>query len=324
MRLRLAHVKTLAHALCIGAAAAVLVGCGALRQVQDGMQPPIGVPAMNDSANVLEIRHEKRELLYVDDGGNQTVEILKNGTWKEVRAITEGIGDIDRNWVDRNGNFYFAQFSPVEIVEYARRASSPTFTYYSEMQLPVDVTTDRAGNVYEADELTSSINEYAQQSNSVSASCGNGAKLFLSVAVDRRGDVFVGYVDNEPYGRGHIYEYSGGLTGCHATELGVALTFPGGMALDKNDDIIICDQGNNSVDIVAPPYNKVSGTLGSGYSAPSSVRLNRKNDRAYVVNGNPQDVLVVQYPNGTLIKELGADYGISEALGAVDSDNFNP
>ena len=296
---------------------AVLCACAA-----GGMQER-DAPLPTVSADTDAQAHKGSGVLYVDDGGNQTIEIFKNGTWKKVSSITNGVGaDMDRNWVDANGNVYVAQFSPVNIVEYAPGGTSPSFTYDSQMQLPMDVTTDRAGNVYEADELISSVNEYAQHSNSVSATCGGGG-LTLSVAVDGSGDVFVAYAENN--GAGHIIEYSGGLSGCHATELGVTLGFPGGMALDKNGDIVICDQGNNSVDIVPPPYNSISGKLGSGYSAPFSVRINRKNDQAYVVNESPpRGVFVLKYPSGSLIKKLSSKNGVSGSLGAVDSDNFNP
>lgn len=261
-------------------------------------------------------------ILYVDDGGNHAVDMFSNGGWKKLGSITNGIGDIDRNWVDAQGNLYFAQFSPVQIVEYVPGGSAPSFTYAIRMQLPVDVTTDAAGNVYEADELTSSVNEYAQHTNLVSASCANAAALFLSDAVDGNGDVFVGV---ETGGSGRIMEYSGGLNGCHATKLGVALNFPGGMALDKNGNIVICDEGNNSVDIIPPPYDKISGTLGSGYIWPLSVRINGKNDRAYVVDeGPPNNVFILNYPSGSLIKTLTSKNGISGAMGAVASDNFNP
>jgi hypothetical protein len=296
---------------------AVLCACAA-----GGMQER-NAPLPAVSADTSPQAKKGSGVLYVDDGGNRSVEIFGNGTWKKVGSITNGVGpDVDRNWVDANGNLYVAQFSPADVVEYAPGGTSPSFTYDSQMQLPMDVTTDRAGNVYEADELTSSVNEYAQQSNSLSATCGGGG-LTLSVAVDGSGDVFVAYAENN--GDGHVIEYSGGLSGCHATELGLTLGFPGGMALDKKGDIIICDQGNNAVDIIAPPYKSISGTLGSSYSAPSSVRINRMNDRAYVVNENPpRDVFILKYPNGSLIKKLGAKNGISGPAGAVDSDNFNP
>jgi hypothetical protein len=38
------------------------------------------------------------------------------------------------------------------------------------------------------------------------------------------------------------------------------------IALDKNADIVICDEAGNSVDIIPPAYNKISGTFGSGYN----------------------------------------------------------
>src|SRR5580698_10170298 len=101
--------------------------------------------------------------------------------------------------------------------------------------------------------------------------------------------------------------------------------FPASMALDENGDIVICDEGNNSVDIIPPPYNKISGTLGSGYNWPLTVRINAKNDRAYVVDeGPPSDVFILNYPSGSLIKTLTSKNGVSGATGAVDSDNFSP
>lgn len=295
-------------------ALAVFCSCTAAGTLRENAPLPGAVAATGVET------HKGAGVLYVDDAGKQAVDIFKNGSWKKLGGITGGIGDIDLNWVDAKGDFYFAQFSPVDIVEYAPGASAPSFTYDSNMEFPVDVTTDRAGNVYEVDEQTSSVNEYAQHNNAISASCGNGG-AFLSEAIDSSGDVFVGV---EIGARGRIVEYGGGLNGCHATQLGVALNFPGGMALDKNGDIVICDQATNSVDIIAPPYNSVSGTLGSGYSTPVSVRLNRRNDEAYVVNeGPPNDVFVLKYPTGSLIKKLSSKNGISGAAGAVDSDNFS-
>jgi DNA-binding beta-propeller fold protein YncE len=296
-------------------ALAVLGGCTAAGTLRENA-PLSGALGATDVET-----HKGAGVLYVDDAGKQTVDIFKNGSWKKLGGITGGIGDIDLNWVDSKGNFYFAQFSPGDIVEYPLGASAPSFTYDSKMEFPVDVATDRAGNVYEVDEQTSSVNEYAQHSNTISVSCGNGGALFLSEAIDSSGDVFVGV---EIGARGRIVEYVGGLNGCHATQLGVALNFPGGMALDKKGDIVICDQGNNSVDIIPPPYSSVSGTLGSGYSMPVSVRLNRRNDEAYVVNeGPPNAVFVLRYPTGSLIKKLSSKNGISGAAGAVDSDNFS-
>jgi hypothetical protein len=45
-------------------------------------------------------------LLYVDDGVNEAVDILRNGSWRKVGSITSGVGDIVRNWVEAKGNLY--------------------------------------------------------------------------------------------------------------------------------------------------------------------------------------------------------------------------
>ena len=70
---------------------------------------------------------------------------------------------------------------------------------------------------------------------------------------------------------GKITEYSGGLSGCSGTVLGATVAFPGGMVLDKNSNLVICDQNAEAVDIIKPPYSRISGTLGSGYSDPTTV-----------------------------------------------------
>ncbi len=307
------------HALNISVVT-VLVGCGGSQQTisAPGAMPGIRV---NDKALV----RDTVRALYVDDNGdNGVVDIFKNGSWKKIGSISEGIGTTGPNWVDAKGNLYVAQLSPTDITEYAPGTNSPSFTYSQGMLEPSDVATDRGGNVYEADQGGGSVNEYPQDTNTILDSCTIDGAVVESVAVDGSGDVFVGFF-NAYAQQGQIMEYAGGLAGCHGTILGITLRFPGGMAFDKKKDLVVCDEGNNAVDIVAPPYGGVSGTLGSGYRIPLSVRINRRNNRAYVEDdGLPRAVFVFTYPAGSLIKKLGAKDGISQPTGAVDGENFNP
>jgi hypothetical protein len=39
-----------------------------------------------------------------------------------------------------------------------------------------------------------------------------------------------------------------------------------GIAVDKQDNLIVCDENAPAVDIIAPPYTSITGTLGSGWS----------------------------------------------------------
>jgi DNA-binding beta-propeller fold protein YncE len=143
------------------------------------------------------------------------------------------------------------------------------------------------------------------------------------VAVDKSGDVFVAYLANST-DTGKIAEYTGGLSGCSATNLGVSLEFPGGMVLDKKSNLVICDQDADAVDIIAPPYSSVTSTLGSGYDDPFHVTVNKKNKQAYVANYAGEDVFVLSYPAGALKATLNSANGLSSPAAAVDSQNYNP
>jgi hypothetical protein len=257
--------------------------------------------------------HNEPATLYVANGN--AVEILKNRNWKEIGTITDGLEDPFRGWVDAKGNLYEANISSPEVTEYAPGTHALSFTYSNGMGEAVDVATDRTGNVYEADQVLSTINEYPQGSNTIEASCGPGA-VVESVAVDGKGYVFVAY-QNDPIG-GQIVEYKNGLRDCSPTVLGVTFEFIGGIALDAKNDLIVCDQGARQVDIVKPPYKTISGTFGRGLPDPITVRINKKNDLAYVSDEALGQVIVLKYPSGLSVKVLNS------AAAGVDSQNFNP
>src|SRR5665213_207281 len=73
--------------------------------------------------------------LFVSDGGG-TVQILKNKTYQNVGAITNGIDDSDGLWVDKAGNLYVANVVGKNVTEYAPGSSSPKCTYASGLVDP--------------------------------------------------------------------------------------------------------------------------------------------------------------------------------------------
>jgi hypothetical protein len=256
--------------------------------------------------------------LFVDNDSPEEVLILKNTSWATKGTITNGTTDPDGNWYDKYG-LYVANFSGANVEEY-NSTGSLIFTYSAGMSTPVTLTTDAKGNVYEADFTGEAVNEYHQATNTVVATCQPGGYV-EGVAVDKSGDVFVAYYT----GSGAIAEYKGGLSGCSKTTLGATVTFPGGMILDENKNLIICDQLGDAVDIIDPPYSSISGTLGSGYSEPFHVSLNKKNDQAYITDeGSAHTIDVVTYPGGSRVATLGSSYGVTSPYGAVDGSNFVP
>ncbi|MBV9102710.1 MAG: hypothetical protein JO060_03915, partial [Candidatus Eremiobacteraeota bacterium] len=246
----------------VGAAVATLCACSIGGPSEQNAVPPSSSVRGNASSRAPGV-------LYVADHKG-AVDLLQNGRWNKVGSITNGIDSPGQEWVDASGNLYVSNSQ--NVTEYAPGSSSPSFTYSGMLVAPHDVTTDVRGNVYVADAFAFFVAEYRQKSNTILASCIPGEVEIQSVAVDDKGDVFLAYFGPTS---GHIIEYRGGLTGCQGTILGVTLDYPGGMAFDENNNLLIC--AGSSVEVVKPPYIAVSRAFGRGYQAPTSVRINKRN-----------------------------------------------
>jgi DNA-binding beta-propeller fold protein YncE len=259
--------------------------------------------------------------LYVTAYGGSTLDILKNKTYKQVGGISNGLDGADGDFLDLQGNLYVANWTGVTITEYAPGGESPSFTYSASMTDPVDVSVDTHQNVYDADYSGSAVNEYAQQSNALAESCEPGGEV-EGVAADKRGDVFVSYnIYTTEVTGAQIAEYKGGLAGCSETVFPLELAFAGGMVLDDKGDLVVCDQGNAVVDVIPPPYTSVARTIGSGLADPFHVTLSKDNKLAFVTDLSNDDVEVINYRTGNVIKTLGASQGLTDPAGAVDGPN---
>lgn len=267
------------------------------------------------------------------------ITVLKNGTYAPNGTITNGISTPDGEWTDANKNLYVANYYPAKnVVEYSCTVnacgSSPIFTYSTALNNATNVTADRGGNVYVVDFHGSSqgtINEYAQGSNTVSQTCSFSSGVF-GVAVDSStGNVFVALGDTGTHG--YIEEFSGGLSGCNGTILGVTIGSPGGLTLDNNKNIIVCDQWNGAVDVIAPPYSSVTKTIGSGWIDPFEPALKKRRHKMLLYvqdSGTGQTsyglIGVFDYPSGTHVTTIsGTNSGpFKDAYGVTDTFNFVP
>jgi hypothetical protein len=252
--------------------------------------------------------------LAVSDFGTNAVEIL-NSSYALTSTITNGITSADGDALDSKGNLYVANYEGPNVVEYAKGGTSPSFTYSTGLIDPADVTTDSKDNVYVADYgdgSPSSVFEYAQGSNTLLNQCSPGGPV-EGVVVDPKGDVFVSYENSS--GVGGIAEYKGGLSGCKETVLSPTVEFPGGLALDKQGNLLDCDQ-DVGVDIIPPPYTSISSTI-TGFADTFHIALNKKSSLLYVADPGNADVAVVSYPSGTLLTTLGSANGLSDPAGVA-------
>lgn len=322
--------------LTAGAAAILLSACSGAGQTNGVAIPPTstGLNFLRSEGHAAAVGHPVhltgvQRVLYVADAANNAVEVLKYRTWTNLGAITDGIGEPVANWVDRLGNLYVANAYGPNVTEY-----DPTgnliFTYSTGMTFPNNVTTDKHGNVYEVDQANT-VNEYAQRSNTVTASCNVGGDP-NGVAVDKYGSVFVQFTNFYHSFNNYIVVYPGGLNvhgfSCANLVL-LKLGGEGGIALDKQGNVVACVRPPTSsvtpaVDIVAPPYNSVTGTLGSGWSIPLNVSIDKAGTQAYVTDLGDHTVRVVSYPGGSTIATLGSANGLTGPRSAVDSYNYDP
>lgn len=262
--------------------------------------------------------------LYVTDASDNDVAVLRYLRWRNIGSIADGIDGPAGNWVDRSGNLYVANTRNAGVTEYDS-SGTLIYTYTAGLTQPNAVTTDRFGVVYVADGF-GSVNEYSQQNNYVAATCAPGNQLApVGVALDKRGDVFVAYV-NVHSGIGNIIEYPRGLirSRCNGTVLPMTFEQINSLVVDPNGNLVVAVSGAAVVDVIAPPYSHVTGTLGSGWTRPAAVTIDKAGTQAYVTDNGTATVSVVTYPGGSVVATLGSANGLSNPMSAVDSKNFVP
>ncbi len=284
-----------------------------------------GTPFRAPSASPLLSRNTNTKTLYVTDNSSSNVQLFANGTWSPKGMISNGVSQPTGDWIDKQGNLYVAnehQYNGAfNVQEYAPNGSSPEFTYSSglENSEPTAVATDRSGHVFvattEGQNYPGSVVEYNQGQNTVLYSC-ESSHAVEGVAVDKNNDVFIDTVGYSS--EGSILEYKGGLNGCHASTLSVRLVSAGGIAVDANSTLVVCDPRAQSVDVIPLPYSTVFKYLGSGYVNPVSVSLNQDNRKAFVADEGAGTVDILRYPGG---KHIATVSGFLNPLGAVDSPN---
>jgi DNA-binding beta-propeller fold protein YncE len=299
---------------------ALLTGCSS---------PPISLvtPAPARVGTSTPAKYGGLDDLYVADYDSGTVFLLKNGGFTPDGSITNGISGPWAVTLDATGNLYVANATGYSVTEYAPGTSTPSFTYSFGMISPRAIAVDAQGHLFVSDfsgyNGPGRISEYPQESNQILASC-NVSGLF-GAAVDSSGDVFVGY--NSQRTGGHIEEFVGGLKGCSPTPLGANVEYATGMVLDRKNNLIVGAAHANLIDVIPPPYSKISRYLHSDGGAPLFVSIGKSNKHVYASIGRfyHSYVLVIDYATGRPIRRIGYSRGgFGSPYGVVDAPNEVP
>jgi DNA-binding beta-propeller fold protein YncE len=259
------------------------------------------------------------DLFIADD--LSSVFLFKNKTYAPDGTITNGLGDTNSVWIDNVGNVYVADLLSASIVEFAPGTSSPSCIYHAGLVDPVNVTTDSAGNVYAEDfnflKRPGHIYVFPQCTDKV-------AKQYTTrvgpegVAVDPSGDIFVSFFDTQFHGRFEEF-VKGNPTG---KLLALRVQSPGGLILDKKNDLILADQGGR-IYKSRPPYT-TDTLLVSGLFDPFRVALSKDEKLLFSANSGSGTVTIYSYPSDTLIRTLDSSDGLDGADGVSDSPNDTP
>lgn len=308
-----------AFSALLAAVFATLSGCGG--SLIQNPATPVTVPAVRHRA--VEPSHATQpRVLYVLSRSQSVVYMLRNKSYYDRGVITNGLSGASDVFVDRKGNLYVANSSSSNVAEYPPGATSPSVYYSAGMSSPVSVTVDARGDVFEGDN-NGTINEYFQGFNAVAASCNiYEAASPTGLAVDSAGDVFVDAFATGYYNS--LFEYYGGLANCQSSSYlgGTGYSASEGLAVDAKNNLLVA--AGNVVNVVAPPYTYVTGTIGSGFSGATDVKLNRAGTLAFVTDSTNNTVTAVSYPGGSNVTVLGKSNGLISPYAAVDGPNSVP
>lgn len=257
--------------------------------------------------------------------------VFKYGTWQELGTISEGVSLPVAVWVDKLGNLYVGNAGASDVTEYDSSGNLIfTYSFPDHRYVPNGITTDRHGNVfatayYDSVRALGTIEEFSQQSNNIEAQCSAYA---WGIAVNRRGGVFA-----TPYSNSsgtNLVLYPGGLDRYYCQYIAEPVNFgspdygpaSGAVGLDRQGNLLVGVDG--AIDVIAPPYTSITGTLGSGWGFPTSISLNKSGTRAIVTDVVAGSVTVLSYPSGSTIAKLSNLNGLIYPYSAVDSHNYVP
>jgi hypothetical protein len=265
--------------------------------------------------------------LFVTDPATAGILIFRKRTWKEIGSFSYGF---ERGiWTDQTGNVYVASASCSScntggVGEFPPGSDTPQYTYAAgQGYVPFNVTTDDRGHVYIAYEATGSgnafVGEYEQGGSTPIASYRMSSFAVGGIAVDDHRDLFV--VDSG----GVLVEFPRGST--TPRQLGITFnTSYGGLAIDRDRNLIGCNQGSPSsgqsaVVVIAPPYRRVKKFI-FGFTTPQSVAFNARESELFVADSGPPylpgSVYVLTYPSGSLVTQIS---GLKKPFGVAFSPN---
>ncbi|HLY03812.1 MAG TPA: hypothetical protein VKR56_15105 [Candidatus Cybelea sp.] len=311
--------------LSLCAVAAILAGCGAMRQ--NGGALPVVVQAAPGGQSWMNPRATSGDLLYVSDTESSDVYVYSYPGDKLVGTLT-GFKDPGGLCVDKNGNVFVTNTGGDDVVEYAHGGTSPIATLGDPGYFPFGCSIDpTTGNLGVANNFPSSG---SGQGNVVIYTHAKGKpkgdytdpniEQMLLCGYDDKGNLFV---DGLTKASGFAFAElrSGGTTLTNIT-LNQSIGNPGGVQWDGKH-VAVGDQSTNVVyqfDVSGKKGTKAGSTALSG--ATEVVQFWIAGSKLIGPDAGEGNVGIWKYPaGGSEVKKIT---GLAVPLGATLSKESNP
>ncbi len=217
-----------------------------------------------------------------------------------IGEITDGINTPEGANTDSKGNLYITNTNANTVTEYAPGSTTPSFTYNAGLGFPAGVAVDSSQNVYVSSLSPATVKIFPQGVNTPTESI-TGLPYPIDVAVDTSANLYVTTYTSS-FSNGEIFKFSPGST--QGTNLGIVTSAPGGITLDKANDIVTADQRLPGVLVFPPGATSPSQTFGQNNLDPAPVRFSKNEKRIYVGDSVGNAVYVYAYPSGTLVDTI--------------------
>jgi sugar lactone lactonase YvrE len=300
------------YAALLVSATLALTGCGGNAGASGPIPLAAGAVAAPDAhgtrAGWMSPRARSgKGLLYVTDNANSAVDLfdVKGSGQHIIGQITDGVDQPNGIATDSDGNLYVAN-SNNTLTVYAPGSTTPSSTYTQGLSLPIGVAVRSVGRFAVGNLDGQSVTDYVPgsmaPSQTISFSSLEGNSPY-GLAFDGKNDLYVAALG---YPTARAYE----LTKHSSTpsDLGIAgITVMHGIAVDRQGNVLIANQGGASIEVFPPGSSTPSQTITDGLEQPLLIALNKKQTALYVadagITGNGT-VRVYAYPAGTLVDTI--------------------
>jgi hypothetical protein len=234
-----------------------------------------------------------KNLLYVSSYNEGYVDIYKSkgSNQSPMGTITSGLNGPEGMAVDKKLNLYVTNTGNNTVTVYAPGSLTPSATYSSGLSEPAGVTVGNDGTVYVSN-LDNSVVEYPP--GKMTPSITISINFPIAVALDPSNNLYISYL-------GGVEEVPpGSSTG---TNLGITLDAPGGIAIDKQDDIVVADQTLPGVKVYPQGSTQPSSTFAT-VDDPNPIAFNKKASQLFIGDPTHNVVQVYSYPGETLVNTI--------------------